>query len=160
MRRRSPGRERREEGDVRTSLRTSLLGPRRRMVQAFGFSQSTKKEKYSSPIFSTWKTPHCVPTWLSCSSLGLLRMVAPVTLAMRLLSVFLILLRAVTPAFQQTSVGCGIALALLHLHEVVLSKIRDSLLGDDHVRLYCKNLQTRQHPRDLTITSSHRPRSP
>mmetsp|Transcript_45265 Transcript_45265/g.142481 ORF Transcript_45265/g.142481 Transcript_45265/m.142481 type:complete len:236 (-) Transcript_45265:478-1185(-) len=26
------------------------------------------------------------------------------------------------------------------LHEVVLSKIRDSLLGDDYVRLYCKNI--------------------
>mmetsp|Transcript_40509 Transcript_40509/g.95940 ORF Transcript_40509/g.95940 Transcript_40509/m.95940 type:complete len:216 (-) Transcript_40509:917-1564(-) len=84
-----------------TSLRRSLEGPRRRMVQALGDLQSTKNEKYSSPIFSTWKVPHSVPTWASVSSIGRWQMVAPVTRAMRLLSVLRSRRRAVTPALTK-----------------------------------------------------------
>ena len=69
------------------SLMTSLDGPRRRMVHAWGSLHSVRKEKYSSPIFSMWKRPHLVPTSDSRRSSTRLTIVAPTARAMRLLSV-------------------------------------------------------------------------
>ena len=57
-------------------------------VQAFGFSHSVRKVKYSSPIFLISKRPHLVPTSSSFSSSGRWTMVAPTAFAIRLLSVF------------------------------------------------------------------------
>mmetsp|Transcript_47647 Transcript_47647/g.69864 ORF Transcript_47647/g.69864 Transcript_47647/m.69864 type:complete len:318 (-) Transcript_47647:49-1002(-) len=84
-----------------TSLRRSFEGPRRRIVQAFGDLQSTKNEKYSSPIFSTWNTPQSWPTCSSLSSDVRCTMVAPVTRARRLLSVLRRRRSAVTPALTK-----------------------------------------------------------
>jgi len=77
------------------SLRTSFEAPLKRIVQAFGFLHSVMNEKYSSPIFLISKSPQSVPTSLSYNSSGLLTMVAPQTLEILLLSVFLILLMTV-----------------------------------------------------------------
>mmetsp|Transcript_12850 Transcript_12850/g.30812 ORF Transcript_12850/g.30812 Transcript_12850/m.30812 type:complete len:286 (-) Transcript_12850:724-1581(-) len=69
------------------SLSASLLAPRNKTVHAFGSSHSSMYVKYSSPIFSTLNSPHFVPTSFSVISSVRLTMVAPVTLAIRLLSV-------------------------------------------------------------------------
>mmetsp|Transcript_6791 Transcript_6791/g.28099 ORF Transcript_6791/g.28099 Transcript_6791/m.28099 type:complete len:227 (+) Transcript_6791:3909-4589(+) len=84
-----------------TSLRTSLEAPRRMMEHALGSLQSTKKEKYSSPSFSTLKRPAPVPMSSSLSSSTRCTMEAPVARAMRLLSVFLTLRSAVMPALHR-----------------------------------------------------------
>uniref|UniRef100_A0A7C9CJN7 Uncharacterized protein n=1 Tax=Opuntia streptacantha TaxID=393608 RepID=A0A7C9CJN7_OPUST len=81
-----------------TSFKRSLLAPRNNIVQAFGSLQSTINAKNSSPIFLTSKSPAPVPTSDSCSSSGLFTMTAPHALAILLLSVFLTLLIALTPA--------------------------------------------------------------
>mmetsp|Transcript_26210 Transcript_26210/g.73546 ORF Transcript_26210/g.73546 Transcript_26210/m.73546 type:complete len:210 (+) Transcript_26210:520-1149(+) len=70
------------------SLSTSLDAPRRITEHALGSSHSVMKVKYSSPIFLIWKRPHLVPTMDSTSSSVRLQICAPVTRAMRLLSVF------------------------------------------------------------------------
>ncbi|KAM3700396.1 hypothetical protein ACB098_05G092700 [Castanea mollissima] len=67
-------------------------------VHAFGSLQSTIYAKNSSPIFLTSYSPAAVPTKDSCNSSGLLTITAPHTLAILLLSVFLNLLIALTPA--------------------------------------------------------------
>jgi len=74
------------------SFKTSLLAPLNKIVQAFGFWHSTINMKYSSPILLISKSPHSVPISLSCNSSGLLTIVAPDTLAILWLSVFLTLL--------------------------------------------------------------------
>lgn len=74
------------------SFKTSFDAPLNKMVQAVGFLHSTKYEKYSSPIFLISNNPHSVPTsdyWISS---GLLTILAPETLAILTLSVFLTLL--------------------------------------------------------------------
>jgi len=83
------------------SLRTSLLAPLNKILQASGSLQSTMKVKYSSPIFLISKVPQFLPTSLSWSSSGLLTILAPETLAIRLLSVFLILLMHATSPFNK-----------------------------------------------------------
>mmetsp|Transcript_28327 Transcript_28327/g.49839 ORF Transcript_28327/g.49839 Transcript_28327/m.49839 type:complete len:224 (+) Transcript_28327:276-947(+) len=70
------------------SLRTSLPAPRRSTVQALGFLHSSKKVKYSSPIFLTSKRPQFLPTCSSLRSAGSLMTVAPTARAILLLSVF------------------------------------------------------------------------
>jgi len=50
------------------------------------------KVKYSSPIYLISKSPHLFPTSSSVNSSGLLVILAPVTLAILVLSVFLTLL--------------------------------------------------------------------
>mmetsp|Transcript_67002 Transcript_67002/g.143304 ORF Transcript_67002/g.143304 Transcript_67002/m.143304 type:complete len:271 (-) Transcript_67002:768-1580(-) len=70
------------------SLSTSREAPLRTIVQAFGSSHAVRKVKYSSAIFLMEKCPHLVPTIESASSSVRLQIVAPVTRAMRLLSVF------------------------------------------------------------------------
>mmetsp|Transcript_24793 Transcript_24793/g.24305 ORF Transcript_24793/g.24305 Transcript_24793/m.24305 type:complete len:220 (-) Transcript_24793:558-1217(-) len=77
------------------SLRTSLEAPLKRMVQALGFLLWVMKVKYSSPICFISNNPQSVPTSDSYSSSGLFTMVAPVTLEILLLSVFLTLLMTV-----------------------------------------------------------------
>lgn len=70
-------------------------------MQAVGFLHSIKYEKYSSPIFLISKRPHSVPTsdyWISS---GLLTILAPDTLAILTLSVFLILLIHETFPFKR-----------------------------------------------------------
>ncbi|PKI56560.1 hypothetical protein CRG98_023086 [Punica granatum] len=81
-----------------TSLSRSLLAPLKSTVQAFGSLHSTIKAKNSSPIFLTSKSPAPVPTSDSCNSSGLFTIVAPQAFAILLLSVFLSLLMALTPA--------------------------------------------------------------
>mmetsp|Transcript_115464 Transcript_115464/g.367201 ORF Transcript_115464/g.367201 Transcript_115464/m.367201 type:complete len:204 (-) Transcript_115464:772-1383(-) len=73
------------------SLSTSREAPRRMTVHALGSSHSVMKAKYSSPIFLIWNRPHLLPTDASVNSSVRLQMEAPVTRAMRLLSVFRIL---------------------------------------------------------------------
>ncbi len=103
-----------------TSLRMSLLAPRKTIVHALGSLHFIKYVKYSSPIFLTSKRPQPVPTSLSCSSSVLLHMTAPHALqppyqhhnshthhsthsylAMRLLSIFLSLRMAVMLCFMR-----------------------------------------------------------
>ena len=83
------------------SLRMSLLGPRSRMVQAFGFLHLVRNVKYSSPIFSISKSPHPVPTSDSCRSSTRFTIVAPTARATLLVSDFLTLRRAVTFALTK-----------------------------------------------------------
>mmetsp|Transcript_112557 Transcript_112557/g.363561 ORF Transcript_112557/g.363561 Transcript_112557/m.363561 type:complete len:219 (-) Transcript_112557:755-1411(-) len=70
------------------SFSTSFEAPRRITEQAFGSWHCVRKVKYSSPIFFTEKRPHLLPTMDSASSSTRLQTRAPVTRAMRLLSVF------------------------------------------------------------------------
>ncbi|PKI44080.1 hypothetical protein CRG98_035542 [Punica granatum] len=81
-----------------TSFSKSLLAPLKSTVQALGSLQSTIKAKNSSPIFLTSNSPAPVPTSDSCNSSGLFTIVAPQAFAILLLSVFLSLLMALTPA--------------------------------------------------------------
>lgn len=60
-----------------------------------------RKVKYSSPIFSISKRPHCVPTSDSWMSSTRLMMVAPVARAIRLLSVLRTRRRAVMLALTK-----------------------------------------------------------
>mmetsp|Transcript_12294 Transcript_12294/g.31602 ORF Transcript_12294/g.31602 Transcript_12294/m.31602 type:complete len:223 (+) Transcript_12294:476-1144(+) len=71
------------------SFSTSREAPRRMTEQAWGSLHSVRYEKYSSPILWILKRPHLVPTMLSVNSSVRLQIWAPVTRAMRLLSVFL-----------------------------------------------------------------------
>lgn len=102
------------------SLRMSFEGPRSNIVHALGVLHSTRKVKYllkrssavryilliyftySSPIFSTLKSPHFVPTSDSRKSSARLTMVAPVARAIRLLSDLRTRLNADTPACSRT----------------------------------------------------------
>ena len=74
------------------SLRESFDPPLNKIVHADGFLHYSKYEKYSSPIFLIIKRPHSVPISDSYISSGLFTILAPVTLAILLLSVFLTLL--------------------------------------------------------------------
>ena len=62
------------------------------MEQAVGSLHSVMNVKYSSPICFTSKSPQRVPTSSSANSSVLLTIFAPVTRAILVLSVFLILL--------------------------------------------------------------------
>mmetsp|Transcript_22306 Transcript_22306/g.26832 ORF Transcript_22306/g.26832 Transcript_22306/m.26832 type:complete len:222 (+) Transcript_22306:452-1117(+) len=84
-----------------TSFNTSLEAPRRITEQAFGSSQSTTKEKYSSPSFSTLNRPAFVPMSLSLSSSTRCTIVAPQARAILLLSVLRIRRIAEIPALER-----------------------------------------------------------
>ena len=66
-----------------------MMALRRRMVQALGSLHCSMKEKYSSPVFLTLKSPAPVPMSSSLISSVLLTMVAPQGLATLRLSLFL-----------------------------------------------------------------------
>merc|ERR1719478_1448693 len=83
------------------SLSTSLEPPRSRMVQAVGSLHSSRKLKYSSPYLRTSNRPQAVPMSSSVISSGRLTMVAPVTRAIRLLSLLRTRRSAVTPALTK-----------------------------------------------------------
>mmetsp|Transcript_4233 Transcript_4233/g.12171 ORF Transcript_4233/g.12171 Transcript_4233/m.12171 type:complete len:232 (-) Transcript_4233:716-1411(-) len=87
------------------SLRTSREAPLNNTEQALGSSHSVMKVKYSSPIFLIEKRPHFVPTMFSVSSSVRLQICAPVTRAMRLLSVFL--MRRITEIFALSRKCCA-----------------------------------------------------
>mmetsp|Transcript_69074 Transcript_69074/g.194764 ORF Transcript_69074/g.194764 Transcript_69074/m.194764 type:complete len:205 (+) Transcript_69074:582-1196(+) len=70
------------------SFSTSFEAPLKMMLQALGSSHCVRNEKYSSPTFLISKSPHLVPTLDSVSSSVRLLTLAPVTRAIRLLSVF------------------------------------------------------------------------
>lgn len=74
------------------SFKTSLEAPLKIIEHAVGFLHSVIKVKYSSPIYCTSKRPQRVPTSSSASSSVLFTILAPDTLAILVLSVFLILL--------------------------------------------------------------------
>mmetsp|Transcript_5198 Transcript_5198/g.19448 ORF Transcript_5198/g.19448 Transcript_5198/m.19448 type:complete len:246 (-) Transcript_5198:983-1720(-) len=84
-----------------TSFNTSRDAPRRIMEHALGSSQSTKKEKYSSPSFSTLNNPAPVPMSSSLNSSTRCTIVAPVALAILLLSVLRTRLNATIPALHK-----------------------------------------------------------
>mmetsp|Transcript_27506 Transcript_27506/g.82914 ORF Transcript_27506/g.82914 Transcript_27506/m.82914 type:complete len:329 (-) Transcript_27506:137-1123(-) len=87
------------------SFSTSRDAPRRMTEHAFGSSHCVMYVKYSSPIFLIWKRPHLEPTMCSESSSVRLQIWAPVTRAMRLLSVFR--MRRMTEMFALSKKCCA-----------------------------------------------------
>ncbi|ANB12099.1 hypothetical protein AWJ20_335 [Sugiyamaella lignohabitans] len=83
------------------SDKISLEGPRNRIVQAPGSSHSVKNVKYSSPMSSILNKPHWVPMSDSRISSTRFTIVAPVALAIRLLSPLRTLRRAEILAFNR-----------------------------------------------------------
>mmetsp|Transcript_60046 Transcript_60046/g.167555 ORF Transcript_60046/g.167555 Transcript_60046/m.167555 type:complete len:205 (+) Transcript_60046:543-1157(+) len=69
------------------SFSTSFVAPRKTIEQALGSSHCVRYTKYSSPIFLTLNRPQRVPTFASVSSSVRLQTEAPLTRAIRLLSV-------------------------------------------------------------------------
>lgn len=82
------------------SFKTSFLAPRNRTVHAFGSLHSSMNVKDKSPIFLTTKTPAPVPIQETFISSALFTMTAPHALAILFASVFLNLLRTLTPALM------------------------------------------------------------